>query len=226
MSSISKGVVILAGIVCFAIALANVAMTAFTWGFVCVLAFSVLVAPRMTLTLPRSRFAISFSDALVFFTFLLYGGPAAIVVAALESFANCLYLRSKGFPFGRLMIPTNVSINTVSTTVTFAIWQMVTRFGYVADPDVTQHLISIVGFLALTQFAVSSFLASAFQALKDGSNLFATWRRDCFSSSMTQIVGSALAGLVFKLINYGDLLTGAIAFFAGDHIFQLPTIDR
>lgn len=215
LSSISKGLVIFAGIVSFALALANVAMTAFTWGFVCVLTFAVLIAPRMTLTLPRSRFAISFSDALVFFTFLFYGGPAAIVVAALESLANCLYLRSKGFPFGRLMIPTNVSINAVSTALTFVVWQTIIKAGFVTvDPSRTQHLISIVGFLALTQFAVSSVLASAFQALKDGSNIFAIWRRDCFSSSMTQIVGAALAGLVFKLINYGDLVTAAIAFVA------------
>ena len=169
----------------------------------------------MTLTLPRSKFAISFSDALVFFTFLFYGGPAAIVVAALETLANCLYLKSKGFPFGRLMIPTNVSINTVSTTITFIIWQLVTQLGYVtANPGETQHLISMVGFLALTQFTVTSLLASIFQALKDGSNLLATWLRDCFSSSMTQIVGAALAGLLFKLINFGDLMTGAIAFIA------------
>ncbi len=215
LSNISKGIVILAGIVCFAIAFANVAMTTLTWGFVCVLAFSILVAPRMTLTLPRSKFAISFSDALVFFTFLFYGGPAAIVVAALESLANCLYLKSKGFPFGRMMIPANVSINAISTGITFAVWQLVTQLGYIEiNPGVTQHLISMVGFLALTQFAVSSFFASIFQALKDGSNLFATWRKDCFSSSMTQIVGAALAGLVYNLINYGDLVTGGIAFFA------------
>src|ERR1043166_449437 len=193
----------------------NVAMTTFTLGFLCVVAFSVLIAPRMTLTLPRSRFAISFSDALVFFTFLFYGGPAAIVVAALESAANCLYLRSKGFPFGRMMIPTNVSINTVATSITFAIWQFASAHRYVAlDPAITQHLITIVGFLALTQFAVSSLLASVFQALKEGANLFATWRRDCFSSSMTQIVGAALAGLVYKLINFGDVVTASIAFVA------------
>ncbi len=215
LSSISKGIIILLGIVCFAFAFENVAVTAFTWGFLCVLAFSVLVAPRMTLTLPKSRFAISFSDALVFLTFLLYGGPSAIVVAALESLSNCLYLRSKGFPFGRLMIPTNVSINTVSTSITFLVWQQVTQSGFIVlDHGATEHLITTVGFLALTQFAVSSFLASAFQALKDGLDLFAIWRKDCFSSSMTQVVGAGLAGLIYKLINYGDIVTAAIAFFA------------
>jgi diguanylate cyclase (GGDEF)-like protein len=215
LSMISKGIVMLAGGACFACAMANVAMGAFTLGYVCVLAFSVLIAPRMALTLPRSRFAISFADALVFFTFLIYGAPAAIVIAALESLANCLRLRSQGFPFGRLMIPTNVSINTVSTAITLGTWHLATGYAYVSfNPGMTQHLIAIVGFLALVQFAVSSLLAAIFQALKDGSNLFSTWRRDCFSSAMTQIVGAALAGLLYKLINYGDIVTAAIAFFA------------
>jgi len=215
LSAVSKGTIMLAGVVCFVVALANVAMTTLTLGFACVLAFAVFVAPRMALTLPRSTFAISFSDALVFFTFLFYGAPAAIVVAALESLANCLHLRRKGFPFGRLMIPTNVSINTVATAITLSTWQLVTQVAYVSfDPRKTQHLIAIVGFLALVQFAVSSLLAAVFQALKDGSNLLATWRRDCFSSAMTQIVGAALAGLVYKLINYGDLVTAIIAFVA------------
>ncbi|MEO8647935.1 MAG: bifunctional diguanylate cyclase/phosphodiesterase, partial [Acidobacteriota bacterium] len=50
--------------------------------------------------------------------------------------------------------------------------------------------------------------------LKEPSNLWATWKRDCFTSSMTQIVGAGLAGLIFKLINYGDLMTAGIAFAA------------
>ena len=71
----------------------------------------------MSLALPRSRFAISFSDAAVFLIFLLYGGPTAIVFAALETAANCFYLRSTGFFFGRWMIPFNVSVSTVSIAV-------------------------------------------------------------------------------------------------------------
>jgi diguanylate cyclase (GGDEF)-like protein len=169
----------------------------------------------MSLTLPRSKFAISFSDALIFLCFLLYGGKAAIIVAAVETFANCLYLRSVGFPFGKWMIPTNISINTVATTFTYLVALAIPAFvGSELNPARSQHLITILGLLALTQFFVSSLFAAVFQSLKDGSNLFKTWRRDCFSSSMTQIVGAGLAGLVYKLINFGDVATAAIATLA------------
>ena len=213
--NLAKGTVIFASVICLTLALTELPVAVFSWGFLAILAFATIVAPRMSIELPRSRFAISFSDAAVFLTFLYYGGPTAIVVAAVESLASCLYLRSKGFHFGRLMIPTNVAINSVSIALTYVIWLNLPDAPFIA-PDIgtTQHLFAQIGGLALLQFAVSSFLASVFQTLSDGSNMWTTWKRDCFSSSLTQIVGAGVAGIVYKLIHFGDLVTGAIGFFA------------
>ncbi len=211
-SHIAKWIMILIGALCFGWALSSLAITSFNWGYLSILVFSALLAPRMSVALPRSKFAISFSDALVFLTFLLYGGPAAIVVAGVETLANCLYLRTKGFPFGRLMIPTNVAISTASVGFTYIVWLFVPRASFIkADPGTTQHLIATLTSLAILQFTASSFLAAVFQSLKDKSNLFSTWRRDCFSSSMTQIVGAGLAGVVQKLIYFGDPVTMIMA---------------
>ncbi len=90
--SLAKGIVILGGVICFALALVNLPQASISWGFLLVLVFSTVVTPRMSLALPHARFAISFSDAFVFLAFLLYGGPAAILVAIFESIANCLFL--------------------------------------------------------------------------------------------------------------------------------------
>ncbi len=215
VTTYAKGIIILTGTICLAIALAGMALAEFRWGLVFILVFAAFVAPRMSLELPRSKFAISFSDALVFLTFLLYGAPAAIVVGASETLANCLHLRSRGFPFGKLMIPTNVSITTVAASFTLLSWEVVHEFvfGQLAAHS-TQALAANLTFLALIQFSTSSLLAAIFQSLKDGSNLFATWRRDCFTSSMTQIVGAGLAGLIFELINFGDIVTAGVSFLA------------
>lgn len=208
------GMIVL-GAVCVSFALFRLPWEAFTLGYLLVLAFSMFVAPRMSLTLPRSKFAISFADAFIFLTFLIYGGKAAILVAALEMLALCFYLRSTGFPFGRLMIPTNVSISAVSTTVTYFVWLIIPRVALTdLNATSTPHLITILGTLAVTQFLMSTFLAAVVQSLKDGSNLWHTWKRDCFSSSMSQVVGAALAGLIFKLVNYADVMTAVIAAIA------------
>ena len=211
----AKGIIILGGVICLILALANLQREAISWGFLLILVFSTTVTPRMSLALPRARFAISFSDAFVFLAFLLYGGPAAILVAGIDTLANCFYLRSKSYVFNRLMIPTNVSINVVSIGATYLIWLSVPRASFItADTGSTQNLIATLGSLAIVHFLVSSLLAAVFYSLKDGSNLLATWRRDCFSSSMTQIVGAGLAGIIYKLVNFGDIVTGAIACLA------------
>jgi hypothetical protein len=50
-------------------------------GFAGLLLFAVVIAPRMSLVIPRSNVAIGFSDALIFLGFLLYGPEAAVVIA-------------------------------------------------------------------------------------------------------------------------------------------------
>ena len=188
---------------------------AFNWGFFLILVMSALLAPRLSFALPRSKFSLSFSDSLVFLTILLYGGPAAIVVAATEMLANCLYLRKTGIPFRRDTIAINVSINTISTAGTYLVWLLLPQVTSLQlDPAKTQQLIIIMGCLAVIQFLMTSVLAAVFRALKDAESLWESWRRYCFSSSMTQIVGAGLAGLTYKLINYGDIVTGGIAFIA------------
>ena len=210
-SNLSKATVIATGSVCLLTALLTLRFAALDLGFLILLSFGVLIAPRMTLTLPRSKFAISFADGLVLLTFLRYGGQAAILLTAVEMAANCFYIRSRGFQFGRMMIPANVAINVVATTATFGVWSAIQTTDLVAfDLSKTQHLITVVGTLAITQFLVSSLAAAVFQSLKDHSNFWQTWKRDCFSSSMSHIVGAGLAGLIYKLINYGDLMTAGI----------------
>ena len=215
ISNLVKATVISVGAVCVAASFFALPAAAFSPGYLFILIFCIFIAPRLTLSLPRSKFAITFSDALIFLTFLLYGGPPAIILAAVEMLATCVYLRSRGFPFSPQMIPANVSINAIYTSVTFLIWQSLPSItGWHFQHAKTSDLISELGILALSQFLVSSVLAASFHSLKEGTSFWATWKKDCFSSSMTQIVGAGLAGLIFKLINYGDLVTSSIAFVA------------
>ena len=215
ISNLVKATVISVGAVCVAVSFFAMPAAAFSPGYLFILIFCIFIAPRLTLSLPRSKFAITFSDALIFLTFLLYGGPPAIILAAVEMLATCVYLRSKGFPFTEQMIPANVAINAIYTSVTFVVWVSLPAItGWHFQLTKTSDLISELGILALSQFIVSSVLAAVFHSLKEGSSFWATWKKDCFSSSMTQIVGAGLAGLIFKLINYGDIVTSSIAFLA------------
>jgi diguanylate cyclase (GGDEF)-like protein len=212
-----KKVMILLGGVCLTLALLNLSSGIFGAGFLAILLYATVLAPRMSLAIPRSKFAISFSDAAVFLAFLYFGGPAAILMAALETLASCYYLRKQCVPMGWTTVLTNISINTISISVTFLFWLAIlqTLLMARAAPGQTQHLLTMLGAIALTQFAVASLLAAAVvRSTSTDSSLWQTWIRNCFSSCLTQMVGAGLAGIIYKVVNYGDVVTGLIAFVA------------
>jgi diguanylate cyclase (GGDEF)-like protein len=215
-SDFVKGSIILAGLVCFGWALSNLSMQAFGWGYPFLLLFSILLAPRMTLQIPRSRLFINFSDALIFLAFLLYGGSAAIVLATVEMAANCYYNKYKGtIKFNRYMIATNTFIAALTTAFTYYVYALLIQRPFNADTfshSDARTLIPTLGILALTQFSGASFFATLFQYLKHRTNVWETWSKNCFSSSMAQIVGAGIAGIIYKVISYSDPFTTAVAF--------------
>lgn len=205
---------ILLGAMCLSLASVNLSRDVFGTGFLAILIYATVLAPRMSLAIPRSKFAISFSDAAVFLAFLYFGGPAAIIMAAIETLASCYFLRNSGVPMSRTTVLTNISINTISISVTYLVWltflERILSEGSASGE--TQHLLSTLGALAVSQFAVASFLAAVFRSTVDRSDLWKTWITNCFSSSLTQFVGAGLAGIIYKVVSYGDIVTGVIAF--------------
>ena len=212
LSTAVKVVVIGFGALCLGYALINLPKSSLTLGYLLMLLLGSFIAPKMTLRLPRSKFAISFSDSLIFLAFLVYGGEAAIILAAAEMLSSCLYLKRSGFRLDNLMVPVNVAVNAVTTTAAYITLNLVHAVGG-ADfhPTRSQHLITLLGVIAITQFVVSSGFAAIFRLLDDGNYAWRTWIKDCSSSSMTHLAGAGLAGIVFKIINYGDILTALIA---------------
>jgi hypothetical protein len=87
------------GACCLLLAIGNLPAKAFSWSFVFLLAFTLLVTPRMSLKLPRAKFILSFSDSMIFLSFVLFDGHAAIIIAALETLANCLHIKRSGVFF-------------------------------------------------------------------------------------------------------------------------------
>ena len=98
---------------------------AFGAGFLCLLLIAVLIAPRMSLGIPSSKVAISFSDSVVFLAFLLYGPASAVILAATDTLASCVYNERIGtVKFkGRHMLGVNAAMAALGTTVASIAWQ-------------------------------------------------------------------------------------------------------
>lgn len=203
------------GAVCFLFALYHLAVEAVGWEFLLVLAFAAVIVPRLSLTLPRSNLTITFSDSLIFFTFLVYNGHAAIVLAALEMLAACYYVRKRRIDVSWSMFLTNISIVTISTSATFLFWKLNPAINQIQqDQLTTRNLIIVLGMLACFHFFVNWTLFIVFQALRKKENLWTFWKKQSFSSSLSYLVGTVLAGFVFKLYFYGDWMITAIAFLS------------
>ena len=91
----------------------------------------------------------------------------------------------------------------------------------------TSTLIPVLSILALSQFLTTSVFAAIFHSLKFKKSLWTSWKKVCFSSSMTQIVGAGIAGVAFKILNYGDLLTSlmALIFFTITYLYYKQSIN-
>ena len=191
----------------FALALFNLKTDVFSWQFLLLFLFAVLIAPRMIIILPRSKFLLNFTDSMIFLTFLLFGGEAAVLIATVEMFANCLHLKYKGTKFSFLAIPFNVGSISLSTSITFCVWTFLPQFIVIGKDSInTSTLLKILGILALSQFLATSGFASIFYALKTNINPWEAWKKEGMPISITHFAGAGMAGIIYKLLNYSDLL--------------------
>jgi len=213
LSPFFKIAVIFFGGVCFAFALFNLRADVFSFGFLLLTAFAVIAVPRLGLTLPRANFWASFSEPVIFLTFFLFGGEAAIILATLEMAATCFYIKSKRQLFSHSAILFNIFSTALSTTVTYIAWLFVFQPNSFSQQFLTtRNLIISLGVLALAQFVTSSILAAAFVSLTNRVSFWQIWKKECFSLLMTQIIGAGMAGVIYKLVTSMDLLTSVVAF--------------
>jgi diguanylate cyclase (GGDEF)-like protein len=174
--------------------------------------FTLTIGTRLSLIMPRSNFAVSFSDAAIFLAFLFYGGETAIILASLEAAVSCLYLKRKGLNFTFPVILFNFGMTAVSTAMTFLLWQIAAELLKVQmTPANSSGLITNLGILAVCQFVLTSGFAAMFYTLKSGETFLEAWKHECFSSSMSQIAGASFAGIIYKLISAADLTATVIA---------------
>jgi diguanylate cyclase (GGDEF)-like protein len=205
--------VILLGLVCLLFGLATLPFGSLDIGIIGLVLFAILAAPRMTLQLPRSKYLLSFSDSVVFFAFLVYGGETAIVVAFIETFANCYYLKRKGLVQFRLFEIVNSSLAALVATAVFGVYALSSSaYSGGAGLSDTRNLIIALGILAITHFLASSILVSLYRRVQsDTDNLWQIWKQECLSTSMAQLTGAGIAGVIYKLINYADPIVMLVA---------------
>lgn len=191
-------VVVTSGSLAFVYSALHIDFYQFDSHFAVLVAMALLLTSRITIPIPRFSSQISVSDTFVFLVLLLYGGPAAVVMGALEAVVSSLRfsrrLRTIAFNFGS---------SAVSILITSAVMRLV--YGNVVDlrsNPLTVTFVAALCTMALTHYIANSGIVGIGGALKIDQPIWQTWRKHYLWSSLTYFAGACAAGVIAGLVYF------------------------
>jgi diguanylate cyclase (GGDEF)-like protein len=156
---------------------------------------------RLTLSVPRAKVQLSFSDSLIFLAMLLYGGEVAVLLAGAEALCTSwrfskrgVTIRADGIAFNSALMACSTGLSSLALSLGLG---PITELSHSAS---SSTFIIAVCLMALVQYAANSSLAAVYTACESNQPIWSTWNNHYFSSSVTYAVGAATAGLLVKLI--------------------------
>lgn len=166
--------------------------------FAVLVAIALFLTSRITIPIPRFSSQISVSDTFVFLVLLLYGGPAAVVMGALEAVVSSLRF-SRRF----LIVSFNWGSAALSILITSTVLELI--FGSVvelrSDP-LTATFVAAICTMALTHYAANSGIVAIGGALKSDQPIWQTWRKHYLWTSITYFAGACAAGVIAGLVYF------------------------
>ena len=165
-----------------------------------ILCFMAMASSLGAIKIPQVSGRITVADTFVFLTMLLHGGPAAILVSALEGITATLIISKR--PRTVLF---NSAILATSTFFTAAILQW--TFGSpvnVITRGFSETFFLAVCVMALLQYIANTSLIAVEKAYKIRESVWNTWRTYYLWTSITYFAGASAAGIIAILMRtYG-----------------------
>jgi signal transduction histidine kinase/CheY-like chemotaxis protein len=165
--------------------------------FLALVVLTLTVSSRLTVRIPRTSGHISVADTFFFLTILIYGGEAAVLVAAAEALVSSLRFSYKSIHIRPLTIVFNSAMMTCTTFVTVAVVNRV--FGDVTllrHSQFSPRLVAALALMALVQYGINSTLAAIYTSLKTQEPIYRTWSRYYLWASITYFAGASAAGFI------------------------------
>lgn len=147
--------------------------------------------------IPRINAQITVSDIFIFMTMLLFGGEAAVLMAALEGVSSAGRLSRKAST-----ILFNAGVMACATFLTVLTLRLC--YGSVTDLHHGRSLtatITSLSLMALVQYIASSGLVAVRHAHKINQPIWHTWRKYWLWSSVTYFAGALAAGISARLVD-------------------------
>ncbi|HEX8920878.1 MAG TPA: PAS domain S-box protein, partial [Pyrinomonadaceae bacterium] len=181
----------------------NLSFTQLDLRFFILSAITIGIGSRITIQIPRVRGYISMSDTFVFLALLLFGGEAAILLAAAEALCS-----SSRFSKKAVTILFNSAVMALSTFLT--VWALRLFLGPIENllrEGYSRTFIVGLCLMALVQYAFNTSIVATGGAFKTDQSIWKTWRTNYLWTSLTYFTGASAAGIITKL-------AGAMGFYA------------
>jgi signal transduction histidine kinase len=160
----------------------------------------VMASSLAVIRIPSVSGRITVSDTFIFLTLLLYGGPPAILVSALEGVAATLIIskRIRTILFNSASLATSTFLTAVVLNWTFGPPVTIIAGGF------SEKFVLAVCVMALVQYVGNTSLIAVEKAQKIKQPLWTTWRTYYLWTSVTYFAGASAAGIIAILIKtYG-----------------------
>ncbi|HSE16841.1 MAG TPA: ATP-binding protein [Pyrinomonadaceae bacterium] len=191
-------VVVVSGSLAFVYSAFQIDLRQFDSHFAVLVAMALLLTSRITIPLPRFSSQISVSDTFVFLVLLLYGGPAAVVMGAIEAVVSSLRFSRRC-----AIVAFNFGSAAISILITSGVMRLV--YGNVVDlrsNPLTVTFAAAICTMALTHYAVNSGIVGIGGALKSDLPIWQTWRKHYLWTSITYFAGACAAGVIAGLVYF------------------------
>jgi diguanylate cyclase (GGDEF)-like protein len=185
----------------------NLPVARFDSGLLLLALLTILLGSRLTMQLPRANVHVTVADTLVFIILLVYGGEAAVLVAAMEALNTSFRFRAQGITIRFDGVLFNTALMACSTFVSALALRSILGSATVSWQANSVTLYTAICVMALVQYVANSFLAAVYTACETNQGIWFTWNKKYFPTSLTYFAGAATAtGIV--------LLKGQIGFYA------------
>ncbi len=176
------------------------------------IALLTLLVGRLSVKLPLPHCRVSFSDAFIFLSVMVFGGDLATLTAALDGFASSS--RAKGELHKRVFNTAGMALSINLAARLFD--ALAPQDGLWAARMTVANLLLPVAALALAQYALNTALVSGVVALKEHQSIVAIWQESSPWAGTAYLAGSVAAAIVFLVVReLGVVSTFAILPFPG-----------
>jgi signal transduction histidine kinase/CheY-like chemotaxis protein len=164
--------------------------------FLSIAILTLLLSSRIAIKIPQFSSHISVSDTFIFLTLLLYGGEAAILMAATEAL-----LSSARFCRKSTTVLFNWGCASLSTCITA--YSLHFFFGdavKLSSAPFSARFVWAMMLMALVQYGANSGIVATCGALQARKPIWQTWKKHYLWTSITYLAGASAAAVISKLI--------------------------